>query len=224
MANILVTGGAGYIGSHTCIELLDAGHQVVVLDNLSNSSEESLNRVQELTGKSLTFIQGDIRDAHTLDQLFQQHAIDAVIHFAGLKAVGESQQIPLAYFDNNIAGSISLAKAMERAGKDRMDIVNLSLGGAFDSWPSYPTSKAADSLTRKGVIVVSGEGTTEDDVMMAALEAGAEEIEPHAEGFEVITEATDLTAARGALVDDIVNTVAITAIQAQSARAEGVSA
>ena len=115
MANILVTGGAGYIGSHTCIELLNAGHEVVVLDNLSNSSEESLNRVQELTEKSLTFIQGDIRDAHTLDQLFQQHAIDAVIHFAGLKAVGESQQIPLNYFDNNIAGSINLVNAMQRA-------------------------------------------------------------------------------------------------------------
>lgn len=115
MANILVTGGAGYIGSHTCIELLNAGHEVVVLDNLSNSSEESLNRVQELTEKSLTFIQGDIRDAYTLDQLFQQHAIDAVIHFAGLKAVGESQQIPLTYFDNNIAGSINLVNAMQRA-------------------------------------------------------------------------------------------------------------
>ena len=115
MANILVTGGAGYIGSHTCIELLNAGHEVVVLDNLSNSSEESLNRVQKLTGKSLTFIQGDIRDGHTLDQLFQQHAIDAVIHFAGLKAVGESQQIPLTYFDNNIAGSINLVNAMQRA-------------------------------------------------------------------------------------------------------------
>ena len=115
MANILVTGGAGYIGSHTCIELLNAGHEVVVLDNLSNSSEESLNRVQELTGKSLTFIQGDIQDGYTLDQLFQQHAIDAVIHFAGLKAVGESQQIPLTYFDNNIAGSINLVNAMQRA-------------------------------------------------------------------------------------------------------------
>ena len=115
MANILVTGGAGYIGSHTCIELLNAGHKVVVLDNLSNSSEESLNLVQELTGKSLTFMQGDIRDAHTLDQLFQRQAIDAVIHFAGLKAVGESQQIPLTYFDNNIAGSINLVNAMQRA-------------------------------------------------------------------------------------------------------------
>ncbi|CAB1220438.1 UDP-glucose 4-epimerase GalE [Acinetobacter bouvetii] len=115
MANILVTGGAGYIGSHTCVELLNAGHQVVVLDNLCNSSEISLQRVQELTGKSLTFVEGDIRDAQVLDQLFQQYSIDAVIHFAGLKAVGESQKIPLTYFDHNIAGSISLVKAMERA-------------------------------------------------------------------------------------------------------------
>ena len=115
MANILVTGGAGYIGSHTCVELLTAGHDVVVLDNLSNSSEESLKRVQELTGKKLTFIEGDIRNGQALDQLFSLYKIDAVIHFAGLKAVGESQQIPLTYFDNNIAGSINLVQAMERA-------------------------------------------------------------------------------------------------------------
>ena len=115
MANILVTGGAGYIGSHTCVELLTAGHDVVVLDNLSNSSEESLKRVQVLANKTLTFIEGDIRDAKALDQLFSLYKIDAVIHFAGLKAVGESQQIPLTYFDNNIAGSINLVQAMARA-------------------------------------------------------------------------------------------------------------
>lgn len=115
MANILVTGGAGYIGSHTCVELLNANHEVVVFDNLSNSSVESLNRVQELTGKSVTFIEGDIRNAEQLDQVFAQHQIDAVIHFAGLKAVGESQQQPLIYFDNNIAGSINLVNAMQRA-------------------------------------------------------------------------------------------------------------
>ena len=120
MAKILVTGGAGYIGSHTCIELLNSGYEAVVLDNLSNSSEESLNRVQQLTAKTLTFVEGDIRDVHMLDQVFQQHSIDAVIHFAGLKAVGESQQIPLTYFDNNIAGSISLVQAMQRA-----DVFNL---------------------------------------------------------------------------------------------------
>ncbi|WP_455597620.1 SDR family NAD(P)-dependent oxidoreductase, partial [Acinetobacter pecorum] len=115
MAKILVTGGAGYIGSHTCVELLNAGHDVIVLDNLCNSSAESLNRVEKLTQKSLTFVEGDIRDSQLLDQVFQQNSIDAVIHFAGLKAVGESQQIPLDYFDNNIAGSISLVQAMQRA-------------------------------------------------------------------------------------------------------------
>lgn len=115
MAKILVTGGAGYIGSHTCIELLDAGYEVIVFDNLSNSSEESLNRVQDITKKSLTFLQGDIRNADELDRVFENHSIDAVIHFAGLKAVGESQEKPLIYFDNNIAGSIQLVKSMAKA-------------------------------------------------------------------------------------------------------------
>ncbi|WP_335962825.1 UDP-glucose 4-epimerase GalE [Acinetobacter haemolyticus] len=116
MAKILVTGGAGYIGSHTCLELLSAGHEVIVFDNLSNSSEESLVRVQKLADKTLVFVQGDIRDETALDQLFQSHQIDAVIHFAGLKAVGESQSNPLIYLDNNIAGSIQLVKSMEKAG------------------------------------------------------------------------------------------------------------
>lgn len=120
MAKVLVTGGAGYIGSHTCLELLNAGHEVVVLDNLSNSSEESLNRVQALASKSLDFIQGDILDQNILNQIFSTYQIDAVIHFAGLKAVGESQQIPLTYFENNISGSISLVQAMQRAGVFRL--------------------------------------------------------------------------------------------------------
>ncbi len=97
------------------MELLNAEHEVIVLDNLCNSAGESLNRVETLTQKSLTFVEGDIRDSQLLDQVFQQNSIDVVIHFAGLKAVGESQQIPLAYFDNNIAGSISLVQAMQRA-------------------------------------------------------------------------------------------------------------
>lgn len=112
---ILVTGGAGYIGSHTCIELLTAGFEVVVFDNLSNSSLESLRRVEALTHKTLTFIEGDIRDGAALDAVFKAHEIRAVIHFAGLKAVGESQEKPLIYFDNNIAGSVSLMEAMARA-------------------------------------------------------------------------------------------------------------
>ncbi|WP_312324423.1 UDP-glucose 4-epimerase GalE [Acinetobacter schindleri] len=120
MAKVLITGGAGYIGSHTCLELLNAGHEVVVLDNLSNSSKESLNRVQALASKSLDFIQGDILDQNILNQIFSTYQIDAVIHFAGLKAVGESQQIPLTYFENNISGSISLVQAMQRAGVFRL--------------------------------------------------------------------------------------------------------
>jgi len=120
VAKVLVTGGAGYIGSHTCLELLNAGHEVVVLDNLSNSSKESLNRVQALASKSLDFIQGDILDQNILNQIFNTYQIDAVIHFAGLKAVGESQQIPLTYFENNISGSISLVQAMQRAGVFRL--------------------------------------------------------------------------------------------------------
>ena len=115
MTKILVTGGAGYIGSHTCIELLSAGYEVVILDNFSNSSVESLARVQALAAKKLVFVEGDILDQQILDQIFKSHSIDAVIHFAGLKAVGESQKEPLKYFENNISGSISLVKAMERA-------------------------------------------------------------------------------------------------------------
>lgn len=116
MKSILVTGGAGYIGSHTVLLLLEAGHQVVVLDNLSNSSRESLIRVERLTGKSVTFVEGDIRDASCLDALFSAHDIAAVIHFAGLKAVGESVAMPLAYYDCNVTGSLRLLEAMERAG------------------------------------------------------------------------------------------------------------
>ncbi|MBJ6609890.1 MAG: UDP-glucose 4-epimerase GalE [Candidatus Thiothrix moscowensis] len=114
---ILVTGGAGYIGSHTCIELLAAGFNVIVLDNLCNSSAEALKRAADIAGHdSIPLIQGDIRDAALLEQIFTQHAIDSVIHFAGLKAVGESVEKPLAYYDNNVAGTISLLQAMQGHG------------------------------------------------------------------------------------------------------------
>ncbi len=112
---VLVTGGAGYIGSHTCIELLEAGFQIVVLDNLCNSSVESIRRVSEITGKdNIPFYQGDIRDAAQLDQLFQQYDFYSVIHFAGLKAVGESVEKPLTYYDNNVAGTVNLLQVMQR--------------------------------------------------------------------------------------------------------------
>lgn len=115
MKKVLVTGGAGYIGSHTVLLLLEAGHEVVVLDNLCNSSEESLRRVQTLTGRDLTFIKGDIRDSQCLDALFADHEIASVIHFAGLKAVGESVAQPLHYYDCNVVGTVRLLEAMERA-------------------------------------------------------------------------------------------------------------
>ncbi|MBR1633979.1 MAG: UDP-glucose 4-epimerase GalE [Lachnospiraceae bacterium] len=113
---ILVTGGAGYIGSHTCVELLNAGHEVIVLDNLSNSSEKSLDRVREIAGKDLVFYKGDIRDRACLEKIFSQDGIDAVIHFAGLKAVGESVEKPWEYYENNIAGTLTLVDVMRQNG------------------------------------------------------------------------------------------------------------
>ena len=115
MAKILVTGGAGYIGSHTCIELLNAGHTVIVLDNLSNSAQEALSRVEIITAQTLYFIEGDTLDAALLDHIFDQHKVDAVMHFAGSKVLEESQRLPLKYFENNIASSIKLIQAMQRA-------------------------------------------------------------------------------------------------------------
>ena len=112
---LLITGGAGYIGSHTTLLLLEAGHDVVVLDNLSNSSLIAIRRVEQITQKKVHFVQGDIRDEHTLNAIFSQYPINGVIHFAALKAVGESMLKPLEYFDNNILGTIQLLKAMAKA-------------------------------------------------------------------------------------------------------------
>ncbi|MDO6476582.1 UDP-glucose 4-epimerase GalE [Alteromonas sp. 1_MG-2023] len=114
MKTILVTGGAGYIGSHTVLQLLEQDYHVVVLDNLVNSSAESLRRVEKITGKQVTFVQGDIRDDNVLNTIFSQHQVNAVIHFAGLKAVGESVQKPLEYYENNMYGTLSLCKAMRK--------------------------------------------------------------------------------------------------------------
>ncbi|MDC0603103.1 UDP-glucose 4-epimerase GalE [Aliiglaciecola sp.] len=116
MSTILVTGGAGYIGSHTVLQLLESNQQVVVLDNLCNSSPESLKRVEELTGKSITFVEGDIQDAELLANIFAQHDTQSVIHFAGLKAVGESVEKPLYYYRNNVYGTLVLCEAMALAG------------------------------------------------------------------------------------------------------------
>ena len=113
---ILVTGGAGYIGSHTCVELLNAGYEVVVVDNLYNSNEKALARVEEITGKKVTFYKDDICDKAAMDALFDKEQIDAVIHFAGLKAVGESVAKPLEYYQNNIAGTLTLCDSMRNHG------------------------------------------------------------------------------------------------------------
>lgn len=110
---ILVTGGAGYIGSHTCVELLNSGYDVIVVDNLMNSFEESLKRVEKITGKKITFYKVDLLDEEGLNGVFKKHDIDAVIHFAGLKAVGESVSIPLSYYHNNITGTLILCKVMQ---------------------------------------------------------------------------------------------------------------
>ncbi len=113
---ILVTGGAGFIGSHTCVELLNAGYEIVIVDNLYNSSEKSLDRVKELTGKDFAFYPYDIRDKENMRKVFEDHKIDACIHFAGLKAVGESCREPLMYYDNNIGGTLALCEVMAEYG------------------------------------------------------------------------------------------------------------
>lgn len=112
MATILVTGGTGYIGSHTCVELLNAGYDVVIMDNLYNSSEEVLKRIEKITGKKVKFYKVDLLDKEGIRTIFKENTIDAVIHFAGYKAVGESVQIPLTYYQNNVAGSLNLYEVM----------------------------------------------------------------------------------------------------------------
>ena len=113
--SILVTGGAGYIGSHTVLELLQQGEDVVVVDNLANSSKESLKRVAELTGKECSFYQGDILDKAFLDSVFEKHTINSVVHFAGLKSVGESVAKPVEYYQVNVQGTLTLLDAMRDA-------------------------------------------------------------------------------------------------------------
>ena len=118
--NVLVTGGAGYIGSHTCLELLEKGYGVVVIDNLCNSNPKSLDRVQELTGKTVKFFEGDVRDEALLEKIFAENEIGCVIHFAGLKAVGESVAMPWEYYDNNLNSTLVLTKVMKKVGMKKL--------------------------------------------------------------------------------------------------------
>lgn len=113
---ILVTGGAGYIGSHTCVELINAGYDVLVFDNFSNSSDVSLKRIEQITGKRVTYVKGDVRSKKQLHEVFDNYEISAVLHFAGLKSVGESVAFPLMYFDNNVSGTVSLCEVMSEYG------------------------------------------------------------------------------------------------------------
>ena len=123
---VLLTGGMGYIGSHTAVVLLEAGHDVILYDNLSNSSIDVKEKIQEITNKEVSFIEGDVLDTELLTQTLKEFNVDSVIHFAGLKAVGESVEKPIEYFENNIAGSISLLKAMKKADVKKNCILQLS--------------------------------------------------------------------------------------------------
>lgn len=144
--NILVTGGAGYIGSHTVVELQKAGHEVIVVDNLSNSTEESLHRVAEITGKEVAFYKADVCDRAALTKLFDTHAIDAVIHFAGLKAVGESVAEPLAYYHNNLDSTLALLEVM-----DAHDVRKLVFSSSATVYGSAAIPYTEDSPTGQGI-------------------------------------------------------------------------
>ncbi len=133
---ILLTGGAGYIGSHTCVELLNAGYDVVVVDNLSNSSRESINRVEKITGKTISFYEIDILDSDGLQRVFKEHQISSVVHFAGLKSVGESVNKPLEYYRNNISGTIALCQVMQDF--DVRDLVFSSSATVYGDPASLP--------------------------------------------------------------------------------------
>lgn len=154
---ILVTGGAGYIGSHTTLALLEAGFEVVVLDNLCNSSAESLRRIERICGKAPVFVEGDIRDPALLDELFATYPISAVLHFAGLKAVGESVQKPLEYYENNIAGSVALCQAMARANVFRLVFSSsATVYGEPDRMPireDFPTGVPTNPYGRSKLMV-----------------------------------------------------------------------
>lgn len=145
--NILLTGGAGYIGSHTAIELIQSGHSVVIIDNLSNSSEEAVHRVEKITSTSIPFHQVDLRDTEALDAVFAKYSFDAVVHFAGLKAVGESVAKPLAYYDNNLNSTLSLLEVMQTHQVEQL--VFSSSATVYGTPESLPLTE--DSPTGHGV-------------------------------------------------------------------------
>ena len=161
--NVLVTGGAGYIGSHTCVELIEAGYTPVVIDNFCNSNPESLRRVQEITGKPVELIEGDVRDKALLDRVFTEHKIDCVIHFAGLKAVGESVSKPLEYYQNNLCSTMNLCEIMAR--HDVKKIIFSSSATVYSSeneMPLLETSKTGNCTNPYGWTKYMGEQILRD--------------------------------------------------------------
>ena len=149
--NVLVTGGAGYIGSHTCVELLESGYGVIVIDNLCNSNPESLKRVQELTGKTLKFYEADVRDEALLKKIFAENEIGCVIHFAGLKAVGESVAMPWEYYDNNLNSTLVLTKVMKEVGmKNLIFSSSATVYTADNEMPLKETSRTGNCTNPYG--------------------------------------------------------------------------
>lgn len=148
---VLVTGGMGYIGSHTCVELLQQGMEVVIIDNLVNSSAEAGKRIEQITGRSVTFYEADVRDRKKLDEIFESHHIDCVIHFAGLKAVGESVEMPLEYYDNNLGSTITLCEAMRAHGvKNIIFSSSATVYSGDNEMPLYETSKTGSCTNPYG--------------------------------------------------------------------------
>ncbi|MBQ2382667.1 MAG: SDR family NAD(P)-dependent oxidoreductase, partial [Oscillospiraceae bacterium] len=192
--NVLVTGGAGYIGSHTCVELLNEGYGVVVIDNLCNSNAKSLDRVRSITGKDLKFYEGDVRDEALLRKIFAENEIGCVIHFAGLKAVGESVQIPWRYYDNNLNSTLVLTKVM--ADRGMKDIIFSSSATVYTAdnemplredsrtgqctnpygWTKYMTEQILSGMAlKKHILLITTGGTI-------ASMPGTGGLEPHRSG------------------------------------------
>ena len=173
---VLVTGGAGYIGSHTCVELIESGYEPVVVDNLCNSNPESLNRVKEITGKEIVFYEGDVRDEALLQKIFREHAICCVIHFAGLKAVGESVQKPWEYYDNNLNSTLVLTKVMKQAGVKKIIFSSsATVYTADNEMPLRETSRTGGCTNPYGWTkymteqILSGMATAEPDWSICLL-------------------------------------------------------
>ena len=160
---VLVTGGAGYIGSHTCVELIEAGHEPVVIDNLVNSNPESLNRVKMITGKEVPFYKGDVRDEVLLNTIFSEHDIQCVIHFAGLKAVGESVAKPLEYYENNLCSTMTLCRVMAKRGVKRIVFSSSATVYSGDNeMPLRETSKTGNCTNPYGWTKYMGEQILRD--------------------------------------------------------------